>query len=380
MTVRGITVRLDWTLFVIIGLITFSLATGLYPAILEGWGTGAIIFAALISAVGLFGSVLLHELAHSVVAQQFGMKVEEIVLHLFGGVSNLKEEPKTARQEFWIAVVGPLTSLGLAGLLFLFNFLIGGPNPAIGLVLSYLALMNLTLGIFNLLPAFPLDGGRILRALVWGSTKNILRATHLAANVGRFFGWGFVMLGALTLLSGGLDGLWFMLIGWFINSAARTGYMQAVVHYGLKDATVGQMLWQSWRVLTPETPLNGVMAQLFGFETGRVVPVVRDNYLMGVFNPAEAAQKFPPTEWYGLTVQDAMTSRGALLAFRPEDDLQTALQKMIERQTSYAAVIGEFGQFAGLIYLADFPRFMEMREKQGAAEANRFNQPANKAI
>lgn len=372
MTVRGIEVRLNWSLFLIIGLITFSLATGLYPEVMQGWGAGAIIFAALISAVGLFASVLLHELAHSLLAQRFGMKVEEIVLHLFGGVSNLKEDPKTARQEFWIAVIGPLTSLGLGGLLLLLSFVAGEPNPAIGAILTYLGLMNLMLGFFNLLPAFPLDGGRVLRSLIWGATKSPLKATRIAAGSGRVIGWLFIFLGILALLNGGLTGLWLGLIGWFINSAARASYMQAVMQYGLKDAKVGQMLWQSWRVLTPEMPLAMVMSQGFGLEPQRVVPVLQEGYLMGIFNPWEAAQKYPPADWQNLTVQNVMTWRGSLLAFRPEDDLQAALQTMVEKQTPYAAVIGDLGQFAGLIYLADFPRFMQLREKFGLAEPTRF--------
>jgi Zn-dependent protease len=377
MTVRGIEVRLDWTLFLIIGFLTFSLAFSYFPVVMPGWGAGAILFAAFISAVGLFGSVLLHELAHSVVAQRFGMKVDTIVLNLFGGVASLKEEPRHPRHEFWITIVGPLTSLLLGALAFGAAWLSGDANPAITGVLGYLAFANFILGVFNLVPAFPLDGGRILRAMIWWRTGNLLKATKIAAGAGRIFGWLFIFLGGLMLFSGFFSGIWLGLIGWFLLSASRLSYVQMLMEQTMTGAKVGMMTWQSWRVIDPNLPLSAVMTQPFGFEPGRVVPVMEGGYLVGVFNPAETAKKFPfgQTDWNTLRVRDTMTWRGSLTVFHPEADLRPSIEKLVEGQRAFAAVIGDGGQFIGIMYLSDVPRFLQMREQMATFQPQQTPKP-----
>lgn len=362
MRIRGIDVKIDWSLLIIGVFISMSLATGYFPALLPDWGGFVYLTAALVSFVGLYASVLLHELAHSFVAQKQGLKVESIVLNLFGGVSNLKQETRSPRAEFWLAVVGPLTSLVLAGVFFGVGSLLGPANPAIGAIAGYLFLINFLLGVFNLLPAYPLDGGRVLRAFVWGWTKNEVKATRAVARIGRGFGWGFVALGFGLILLGDLfDGLWMMLIGWFLNNAAKAEYAQTVTIRNLQGMTVGQAMWPSDRVISPEVPLNSAGQAFFGVERGRVLPVVEQGYLLGVLS-LEQFRKTPPAEWGQLRVVDVMTRRGSLLAFRPEDDLQQALETMAAKPAFYAAVIGEGGQFAGLLYLSDIPRLLEMQQ------------------
>ena len=362
MRIRGIDIKIDWSLLIIGIFISMSLATSYFPAVLPDWGGFAYLTAALVSFVGLYASVLLHELAHSFVAQKQGLKVESIVLNLFGGVSNLKQESRSPRAEFWLAVVGPLTSLVLAGVLFGAGSLLGPANPAIGAIAGYLFIVNLLLGVFNLLPAYPLDGGRVLRSFVWGWTKNEVKATRTVARIGRGFGWGFVALGFGLILLGDLfDGLWMMLIGWFLNNAAKMEYAQTVTSHSLKGMTVGQAMWRSDRVISPEVPLNFAGQAFFGVERGRVLPVVEQGYLLGVLS-LEQFRKTPPAEWGQLRVVDVMTRRGSLLAFRPEDDLQQALDTMTSKPALYAAVIGEGGQFAGLLYLTDIPRLLEMQQ------------------
>jgi len=370
MRIRGVDVKLDWSLLLIGVFLSLSLAMGFYPAVVPGWGAAAYLLAGIVSFIGLYGSVLVHELAHTFVAQKQGLKLESIVLHLFGGASNIKEESRRPRDEFWLAVVGPLSSLVLAGMFFLGANLLAGSNTLIAAIVFYLALLNFMLGAFNLIPAYPLDGGRILRAFVWGRTNNLVKATRWVSTIGRMFGWGFVGLGFFLIVSGDLfDGLWMMLIGWFLNTAARTSYAQTVTTHTLQGVKVGQVAWQSDRFLSPEVPLNIAVQAFFGIERGRLLPVVENGYLLGVLQP-EQLRQVKPAEWSQNRVVDVMTRRGSLLAFRPDDDLQYALEQMAAKPTLYAAVIGEGGQFAGLLYLSDIPRFLEMQRIMGLVDEN----------
>lgn len=373
--IKGIEVRLDWTLLIIGSLLTFTLATGYFPQVLPGWESSTYLIAALFSCAGLFGSIFLHELAHAVVAQKRGIKVEYITLYLFGGRASLKEEPRRPRDEFWIAVVGPLASLNLAGLFFLISSFFGQPNPAIGAITGYLAVVNFMLVLFNLLPAFPLDGGRILRALVWGRTGNLMKATQWASTSGKVFGWGFVGLGIFLTLNGFFfDGLWLALIGWFLTSSARLSYAQTLVNTGLQGLTVGQVMWQSGPTLHPKMRLSEVLPFFLQVERGRLLPVIEDGYLVGVVHP-DHIRKHTPAEWAQLWVTDVMTRRGSLLALRPDDDLQDAVKQMNERPALFAPVIGRWGQFAGMLYLADIPRYLDMQYRFNLVNTDRPTQP-----
>ncbi len=379
MKIRNIDIRLDWTLLIVGGLISFSLATGYFPAALPGWGALAYLTAAILSFVGLFGSILLHELAHAIVAQQRGIKVENIMLHLFGGVSQLKEEPRRAKDEFWISVVGPLTSMGLAGLFFAIATTLGGLNPAVGAIGGYLAIANFLLAAFNLIPAYPLDGGRILKALVWGRTGNPVKATRWAAGSGRMFGWGFVGLGFWFLLQGAIfDGFWFILIGWFLISAAKLGYAQTLATVSLKGITVERVMWRSSPALSPEMKLNEAAQLFFQLQPGRLLPVIENGYLLGVLSP-EMVRKYPVNDWAQLKVIEVMLRRGSLLAVRPTDELQTTLEMMQAKPALFAAVIDQWGQFAGILYLADVPRYLEMQQRLGLVgpdgERTELNRP-----
>ncbi len=341
--------------------ISLSLATGYFPALLPGWGILTYLAAALLSCIGLYTSVLMHELAHAFVAQKQGLKVKSIVLNLFGGVSNLSEASPNARAEFWLAIVGPLTNLGLATILFgIIN--LPGPNPLINGIAFYLMGINFLLGVFNLIPAYPLDGGRVFKALVWGRTKNQFKATRVVAMVGRSFGWGLVGLGVFLIASGNLfDGLWLMLLGWFLTSSARLNSTQGVASHSLEGVKVGQVMWRGDRFLRPETLLTLAAQTFSGVERGRVLPVVDQGYLLGTLS-LEQLRKTKPVERGQMRVDKVMTRRGNLLAVRPEDDLQASMKTLAAKPASYGAVIGEGGQFAGLLYLSDIPRFLEIQQ------------------
>lgn len=361
MRIDGIEIKVGWTLLIIGTFISLSLVTGYFPILLPGWGSLAYLTAALLSLIGLYASVLLHELAHAFVAKKQGLTVKSLVLNLFGGVSNFKEESPNSRAAFWRAVVGPLTNLGLAGIFFGIANLPAPSNPLISAIAFYLVGINFLLGVLNLLPAYPLDGGRMLQALVWGRTKSQLKATQVVMRVGRGFGWGFVALGFFVIGLGDLfDGLWVMLLGWFLTSSARVSSTQSLTSPSLQGVKVSQVMREGDPILSPQTPLKVAAQAFFGVERGRVLPVVDQGYLLGTLS-LEQLRKISPTERMQMRVEKVMTRRGSLLALRSEDDLQLGLDTMIAKPVVYAAVIGEGGQFAGLLYLRDIPRLLEMQ-------------------
>jgi Zn-dependent protease len=227
--VLGIPIDLDYSWFLIAALITWMLAVSYYPVEFKGGTSIEYWLMGAVTAVLFFASIVVHELAHSWVALRYKVPVSRITLFIFGGVSQIAGEPPSASAEFLIAVVGPLTSFALAAVFFLLEPLLVNITPALA-VAKYLALINGLLGLFNLVPAFPLDGGRVFRAVVWGVNKNFRRATLIAASTGRFFGFLFIVWGVWQALRGNVaNGLWIAFIGWFLESAAGAQVQQQMV-------------------------------------------------------------------------------------------------------------------------------------------------------
>ena len=249
-------IGIHYTWLIAFGLIAWSLAS-LFPAVVPGNTTVTYWLWAVLASLLLFVSVLLHELAHSLVANSRGLKVSSITLFIFGGVSNLQDEPPDAKTEFYMAIAGPLTSLVLAAILWGICFSIGvrgsplalltGNYPllnSLGIALIYyLSSINLILGLFNLIPAFPLDGGRVLRSLIWGANKDLTKSTNIAATVGRCFGWAMIAYGVFTLVQGDiLGGLWIAFIGWFLASAAGASRRQVKLRNDLTGVLVKEVM------------------------------------------------------------------------------------------------------------------------------------------
>ncbi|MDQ3871829.1 MAG: site-2 protease family protein, partial [Chloroflexota bacterium] len=218
--VGGIDVSVHVSWLLVFALVTWSLATGFFPQALPGLDARSYVFVGAVAALLLFVSVLIHELAHSFTAKAKGLEARSITLFIFGGVSNLGGEAKQPSTEFLVAVVGPLTSFAIA----LVTFLVGSasaPGSIVAAVAAYLTVINLLLGVFNLIPGFPLDGGRVFRSIVWNATGSLRRGTEVAVVVSRFIAYGFLVWGFLRLLSGDLiGGLWIAAIGWFLENAA----------------------------------------------------------------------------------------------------------------------------------------------------------------
>lgn len=226
----GIPIELDYSWFLIAALTTWTLAVNYYPAELKSGTSGQYWLMGAVTAILFFVSIVVHELAHSWVALRYKIAVSRITLFIFGGVSQIVGEPGNAVAEFLIAVVGPLTSLALAALFYASEPLVA-QIPSVLAVVKYLALINCILGVFNLIPAFPLDGGRVFRAIIWEFDKNFRRSTLIAASTGRFFGFLLIMAGVWQALRGNVvNGLWTAFIGWFLESAAGGQVQQQLVH------------------------------------------------------------------------------------------------------------------------------------------------------
>ncbi|MBA3825734.1 MAG: site-2 protease family protein, partial [Ktedonobacterales bacterium] len=241
--IAGIRIEVNASWLIILLLLTVSLATSWFPSAIPGMSFGLYLGLGFLAAVLLFVSVLLHELAHSLVARARGLNVSSITLFIFGGVSNLEQEPRTAGAEFQLSIVGPLTSLLIGGVMFAISRVIPSGSHALLALLGYLALTNVLLGVFNLIPGFPLDGGRVLRSIVWGATGNLRTATRVATGVGQvvaylFIGWGIIQVFGGNLLGG----IWTGFIGWFLLNAAQSSNAQSVLQNVFAGVTVGQVM------------------------------------------------------------------------------------------------------------------------------------------
>src|SRR5438477_5082581 len=241
--IAGIDINIHISWLIILVFLTFSLATGWFPITYPGSSTTTYYLLGFIASILLFVSVLLHELAHSFVARSRGLQVKSIVLFIFGGVSNIEQEPQTPGIEFSMAFVGPLVSLLIGVVCYGLWLLVRGTHSLIVPILSYLAVTNILLGIFNLLPGFPLDGGRVLRSIIWKATGNFQTATNVATFVGQAFAYLFIILGILQFFAGnGFGGLIIIFTGWFLLNAAQSARTQSTLDTAFRGVTVGQVM------------------------------------------------------------------------------------------------------------------------------------------
>ncbi|HEX2036998.1 MAG TPA: site-2 protease family protein, partial [Chloroflexota bacterium] len=352
--IAGIEVGVHYTWLVIGVLVAWSLAQGALPASYPGWGAAVYWTAGILAALALFASVLIHELAHSLVAGRLGVRVESITLFVFGGVSTIRDEPRRPRDEFLIAVVGPLASLTLAALLWVLRGAV--PLPAPGsvqadlliprAVLDYLVTLNAVVGVFNLLPGFPLDGGRVLRSILWGSTHSLRRATDIASYVGQAVGFGLVFAGLGLLLSGDvLDGLWTAFIGWFLNGAAEATRRDQALEQDLSGIPVARLMDIAPPTAPPSMSVRDFVLShalwhgrrsLLVVADGRLL-VVADGRLLGIVTLADA-KHVPQSQWATTPLAQIMTPT-PLRTAAPDSPLNVALQTMVREALNQLPVV-----------------------------------------
>lgn len=357
----GIDVGLHYTWLIIFALITWSLATGFFPQVYPGWDTATYWITGGLASVLLFVSVLIHEIAHSLMARSKGMTVTSITLFIFGGVSNLEEEPPKASTEFLMSVVGPLSSLVLAGVFWALLLAVPSPRSPLGALLTYLALINAILAAFNLLPAFPLDGGRVFRSILWGSTGNLMKATNIAATVGKAFGWALIAAGVVQLFGGNvLGGIWLGFIGWFLGGAADASRRETTVRHQLANAKVKDAMSAEPALIDPNMPVSELVLNIFRRRYGRAVPVCEDGQLSGIVTLTDV-RGLPPEQWEHTPVRNILT-KGPLHYVRPDDDLTTALDLITKYDVNQVLVLRE-GQCAGVVSRADILDYLSLKRE-----------------
>ena len=359
----GIEIGVHYTWFLAFLLISFSLAQRFFPQQYPGWDLATYWITGIIAALLLFVSVLLHELAHSLVAQARGLPVQSITLFIFGGVSNLGKEPEKPKVEFVMALVGPLTSLALAGISWGLLQVLGAGDSPVAAVLFYLALVNAILGIFNLLPGFPLDGGRVLRSILWGTTGNLVRATAISATMGRFFGWALIAYGVFQLFTGNfLGGLWIAFIGWFLNGAADASRREVTLREHLSGIPVSQVLVPDTESISPEMSVEEVVRAIFFQHQRRAVPVCQSDRLLGIITLTDV-KELPQDKWAQTPVAEIMT-RQPIYSVSPEDDLNLALRLLAQHDINQVLVLRQ-GQLVGLISRAEIIRYLQLSQELG---------------
>ncbi len=363
--IGDIDIGIHYSWILVFLLVAWTLAVGVFPQQFPGLGSSIYWVMGAVSSVLLFVSVLIHELAHSFVAESRGLKVKDITLFIFGGVSNLKEEPRSAGDELFISVVGPVASLVLAAIFWGISQAQGLPETVLGVV-GYLAEINLILGVFNLIPGFPLDGGRVLRALLWGGTHSLTRATRIAVGVGRAVSLLFVLGGLFLIVSVGslISGIWLIFIGWFLNNAAEASGQQSVAMEVFRGVTVRRLMHPEPRVADPSaTLLNLVWSHLL--ESGqRAVPVVDDGRLVGVVTLKEV-RGVPQEKWQDTTVSELMTPAHEIQTVRPDDSAASAMTLMNETEAEVLPVVDEGDHLVGIISEGDLRGYLRVRHELG---------------
>lgn len=362
--ILGIPIGLDYSWFLIFALLTWMLAGSYYPAEFKDWPPLLYWFMGAATAILLFGSVLLHELGHSIVALRFKVPVRSITLFLFGGVAQIGAELPSARAEFFIAIAGPIVSLALAVVFTVLQPAVAAVEPLFGLV-KYLAYINFALVLFNLIPGFPLDGGRVFRAVVWAATKDMRRATLIAANSGRFFGFLFIFFGVWNMLNGNFGGgLWIAFIGWFLDNAASQQVHQVVFQGLLAGHTVSQAMSTHCATVPADLTLQQLVDEHVLGTGRRCFLVHRGTDTVGLMT-LHRIKEVPRSDWGTTTAAQVMLPLAELKRISPATELQAALQLMDRDGVNQLPVMAD-SQVTGMLSREDVITFLRTVREVGA--------------
>ncbi len=361
-------VDLSWLLLAI--LIAWSLAAGYFPFVAPGLSDTLYWSMGIIGLIGLAASIIVHEFAHSLVARRYQMPIHGITLFVFGGVAEMAEEPTSAKGEFFMAIVGPLTSLVLAALFYASTALFP-PDLAqhpVALVLGYLAFINVALAVFNMIPAFPLDGGRVLRSIIWHVKGDIMAATRIAANVGAAFAFLLMALGLLSVIGGNfIGGIWWFLIGLFVRAAAAGGYERQVQRRALSGVSVARFMRREPIAVAPETSLDRVVEDYFYRHYFKNFPVAgADGRLAGCVSLQDVRQ-VDPDEWRRRNVKTVMAACGGEETVAPETDAAEALAKMQRAGRTRLFVVDHHNRLVGVLSLRDLMNYLSVRMEMDEA-------------
>jgi Zn-dependent protease/predicted transcriptional regulator len=358
----GFKVKIDLSWLILGLLITWTLAQGLFPYFYKGLQTATYWVMGIAGALGLLVSIVFHELWHSLIARKFGLPMRGITLFIFGGVAEMTDEPPSPKAEFFMAIAGPLSSvvlgLGLFGIFFL-GINTGWPRPVTGVV-NYLAFLNLLLAGFNLLPAFPLDGGRVLRSVLWGWKDNIRWATQIASKIGGFFGIALIMVGVLEVFLGNfIGGVWLAVLGLFIRGASHSAYQQLIVRRALEGEKVRRFMKSDPITVPPSLSVKDLVENYIYTHHFKMYPVVDDGQLMGCVTLSQV-KSVPMEERDRHYVRELAEECSEKNTIGPDDDAMKALTTMSRTQSSRLMVV-EGNRLVGVISLKDMMGLLSLK-------------------
>jgi len=362
--IAGIDINIHISWLIILVFLTFSLATGWFPIMSPGYSTATYYLLGFIASILLFVSVLLHELAHSFVARSRGLQVKSIVLFIFGGVSNIEQEPQTPGIEFSMAFVGPLVSLLIGVVCYGLLLLVRGTHSLIVPILSYLALMNIILGIFNLIPGFPLDGGRVLRSIIWKATGNFQTATNITTFVGQAFAYLIILWGILLFFAGNaFNGLIIIFTGWFLLTSAQSARSQSVLETAFRGVTVNQIMNTNVMTVPANISLQKLVDEYFLPRGLRSAFVMQGDQLAGLITLSDI-RHVPRDQWPQTPVGFAMIPLERLHTITPQQNVKDVLPLMTGQDVNQLAVVQD-GRLVGVLTREGILRSLEIRRNLG---------------
>ncbi|HEX8948231.1 MAG TPA: site-2 protease family protein [Dissulfurispiraceae bacterium] len=363
----GFEVKVDASWLILALLIVWTLSVGFFPYAYRGFSKGTYWWMGVAGALGLFVSIVFHEFFHSIVARKYGLPMKGITLFLFGGVSEMEDQPQSAKVEFLMAVVGPLSSVFLGAVFYGISFLIkaGGVALPVGGVTGYLAYINFLLAAFNLLPAFPLDGGRVLRSALWKYKGNIRWATRIASQVGATFGLLLIFLGVLGIFQGNLvGGIWMSLIGLFLRSTARASYQQVMLRKVLEGQSVQRFMKENPVSVPPSISVGQLVEDYFYKFHYKMFPVAGNGTLEGCITMGEL-KDIPREEWDRHAVREYVRQCSPDNTVTPSMEAVKALTQM-SRTGNDKLMVVEGSRLVGIVTLKDILQFfstkMELEE------------------
>lgn len=362
--ILGIPIYLDYSWLLILALLTWMLAQSYFPLEFKNWTKFSYWLVGFITSIFFFLSILLHEFGHSIIAKKYKLKVKRITLFLFGGVAEITEEPPKSSVEFWIAAAGPITSFALAAIFYLLAKVFVH-NQYFAASFQYLAYINFILAIFNLIPGFPLDGGRIFRSIVWAITKNYKQATTIAANAGRFFGFLFIMLGVFQIFQNNVsEGLWILFIGWFLEIAAMSQIQRQTLNGLLSGHQVREALSNDYGIVYPDSTVQEILDNHFVGANRRNLLVKDNNIIVGFLTPG-LINSISIKNRQNKTVKDVMIPLQDTNKINSTEPLLDALRSINENDMRVVPII-ENGNCIGILNSSSITQFIFELQKLGA--------------
>jgi Zn-dependent protease/CBS domain-containing protein len=360
-TIRGIPLQISASWLIVFVLFLWTFAASYYPDRYAGWTSQAYFAAALITVVLFFASIVLHELGHATIAARSGIRTRSITLLPIGGIAEIEREAEKPGEEFAIAIAGPITSALLGGIFIGLHFLFKPINVPVGGITAYLGIVNFFLAVFNLLPGFPMDGGRVLRAAVWGATKSYSRGTQVAARVGSFVAYVFIFFGMTLLFRGQIaNGIILAFTGWFILTNAQASIQQLTFQRGLGGVMVDQVMTRQFPTVQARQTLAQIVSETFLAQNSRAAAVEEEGRFVGFLTLADM-MRVPQDQWHTVRAHAVMIPSGSLTICHPGESALTALERMQEGDYNQVPVIAD-GHMVGLLTRNDILRFLRLRQ------------------